>query len=51
MIVEFQQCQGPMQEVLWAFIVNNLDTVGVLAIFRKSKDLAISLQFHATSHQ
>ena len=26
-------------------------TVGVLAIFRKSKDLAISLQFHATSHQ
>jgi hypothetical protein len=27
MIVEFQQCQGPMQEILYAFIVNNLDTV------------------------
>jgi hypothetical protein len=32
-----------------AFIINNLDAVGVLAIFRKSKDLAISLQFHISS--
>jgi hypothetical protein len=49
MIVEFQQCQGPMQEILYAFIVNNLDTVWHLGIFRKSKDLAISLQFHISS--
>jgi hypothetical protein len=51
MIVWFQQCQGHYSLLTgFKFLIRPLykSTIWIqLAIFRKSKDLAISLQFHA----